>query len=881
MKITDLKVNHISQPIGYMLDTLSLSWITCETVGKRQAAARIEISKNENFEELIYDSGKDKDLNSASCKIEVKLEPCTRYFWRVTVWTEKEETADEISYFETGKMFGKFEACWIKAPFDKNVHPVFFKAVSLPDEVVSAKLYITALGLYEAEINGEKVGNEYLAPFYTDYSNWLQYQTYDVTKNFTKGENVIGVMLGNGWYKGRFSFVPDRSELYGEYMELLAEIRITLKNSETLVVGTDESWLCASSPIVDSSIYDGEIWDANREIANWSNISNNLNGYVPSVLGGGYKDELTERLSPPLTIVERIKPIELIHTPTGEIVIDFGQILSGWVEFDVNEKLGTEIFLQHGEILQEGNFYNTNLRSAKAEYTYISNGRQAHVRPHFTFYGFRFVKVNGIENINLDNFIACVIHSDIEMTGEIETSNEKVNRLFKNAMWGQRGNFLDVPTDCPQRDERMGWTGDAQVFCATASFNMYTPAFYKKYLYDMLLEQRQLGGSVPFVVPDTLGQIAKVNPYKDKLFDKSDGSCAWGDAATVIPYTSYLFYGDKQLLAQQYENMKAWTDYIKNIDDTECGGARLWKTGFHFADWLALDNIDKESPFGGTDVYYVASAYYLYSARLTSEAAGEIGNTDEQIYYSKLAEEIEKAIQQEYFTETGRIAIDTQTAMVLALYFNFVPVQHKARLIEDLKQKLDKSNVHLTTGFVGTPYLCPSLSQNGLNDYAYTLLLNEDYPSWLYEVNMGATTIWERWNSVLPNGKISETGMNSLNHYAYGAIAEWMYRYMCGLNPVIDEPAFKKFTIKPYTDKRIGKVQMKYKSAYGKIVSGWEFSESGDKITYNITVPFNSIAEFALDKPYTKALLNGKACEELAENGRIPLEAGEYEIVCT
>ena len=582
-----------------------------------------------------------------------------------------------------------------------------------------------------------------------------------------------------------------------------------------------------------------------------------------------------------MRIMEKIHPVELIHTPAGEQVIDFGQNMTGWVEFTCREPEGTQILLQFGEILQGGNFYNENLRTAKQEYRYTAGGKNACVRPHFTFYGFRYVKVVGISKISLDDFTGCVIYSDMEKTGRITTSNPKVNRLFENALWGQKGNFLDVPTDCPQRDERMGWTGDAQVFCTTASYNMYTPAFYRKYLYDMRKEQDTMKGAVPHVVPDILGQIERIRKKKDKEAEEiagstSHSSCAWADAATVIPWTVYRMYGDKTLLKEQYGNMKAWVDRIRTIDVEKCGGKYLWNTGFHFADWLALDNYHQDSSHGATDPYYVASVYYYYSASLTAKAAEVLGLEKDAEYYQEMADRVKEAIRREYFTSTGRLAVDTQTAMVLALKFDLAPEKFRDRLTADLCAKLVQENMHLRTGFVGTPFLCPVLTECGLVKEAYTLLLNEDYPSWLYEVNMGATTIWERWNSVLPDGSISDTGMNSLNHYSYGSIVEWMYRYMCGTDVQEGGAGFRRFVVKPYVDERFEWVSMEYNSACGKIASSWKKTKQG--YDFRVEVPFDTEAEFVLTMDCSRLFLNGKEQAGRRKGSRIPLQKGIYEI---
>ncbi len=879
MIISHLKVNHLEKPLGFMLEEPTFSWIVSNSAGTYQEAAQLQIAIEDTFSDLVFDSGRQVAINSLGYTPNIKLKPRTRYYWRVTVWSEKDYGTSETSWFETGKGSEPWSGRWIGAPFDKEIHPLFFKSFSVAGKIKSARIYVTGLGVYELEINGVKVGDEYLAPFYNDYHKWLQYQTYDITSLIQESDNAIGAMLGNGWYKGRFGFIEHLKELYGNRFGLLCEIHIILEDDSHIVIGTDESWLCHPSPVIESSIYDGEVYDARKEVVDWSKASCDLNGYVPAVEFQPVCGKLTERLSTPVVITQRCKPQKLLHTPAGEQVIDFGQVITGWVEWRCNLPAGAKVHLQFGELLQNDNFYNENLRTAKEEFIYLSNGKTAVVRPHFTFYGFRYMKVTGIDNVDLKDFEACVIHSELGFTGKLKTSNDKVNKLIENAVWSQRDNFLDVPTDCPQRDERMGWTGDAQVFCATASFNMYTPAFYHKFLYDMLLEQKTHDGSVPHVVPDILERCMVLSGKEGEV---QHGSCAWADAATVIPWTTYLFYGDKSLLRKQFENMTLWVDYIKKQDDTLCGGSRLWKTGFHFADWLALDNLDKSSSFGGTDCYYIASAYYYFSSHLTAQAARALGEAKKAKYYEDLSEEVKKAFQKEYFTPSGRIAVDTQTAMAVALYMKLVPKEHEDRLVQDLKKKLEDNKIHLTTGFVGTYILCQVLSKYGLSNYAYTLLLNEDFPSWLYEINMGATTIWERWNSVLENGLVSDTGMNSMNHYAYGSIVEWMYRYMCGINPVESNPGFKEVILTPQTDERFDFAEAEYLSAAGLYKSSWR--RTNNRVVYHITVPFDARARFILeDKLFTDKELtvnvNGQLSEELTSKRELLLTAGEYEII--
>ena len=860
VKIERLKTNHLSTPLGFRLDEPRVSWVVTESTGKKPAWARLQAASDAAFSHLLYDSGERGDLDPRACPLPIQLSPRTRYYWKITVCADDGDCGSAQTWFETGKMEEPYAGQWIAAPFDKETHPVLRRSFTLDSAALRGRLYITGLGLYEAYLNGTRIGDEVLTPFYNDYNFWIQAQTYDVTDLLQTGENRLDVYLGNGWYKGRFGFIKDMRELYGDQMQLLLELRAELSGGQAFLLGSDEAFVCRPGPILESSIYDGEAFDARlAELPE--------DGWRPAVPAAAPEGAPADRLSPPLRIHERVKPAALIQTPAGEQVLDFGQVMTGWVEADVSLPSGGALLLDYGELLQHGNFYNENLRSAKQRYAFVSAGAPAHARPFFTFYGFRFVRVSGLDRVNPDDFTACVIHSDLERTGSVETSNAKVNRLIQNAWWGQRGNFVDVPTDCPQRDERMGWTGDAEVFAPTASFNMDTAAFYNKFLYDMALEQQTLSGAVPHVVPDVLDQIQRRLGKEGHDY----GSCAWGDAAVMIPWTLYRFFGDKLLLKRHFPQMAAWVDWIETQDETHTGGPRLWQKGHHFADWLALDNPVQGSCFGGTDKYFVASAYYRYSAYLTARAAEALGDLDNMRKYDRLSAEVRDAIRREYFTPTGRIAEPTQTAMVLALAMDLAPEEFRPRLVRDLHNKLKDRKMHLDTGFVGTYYLMSTLSAVGLDACAYTLLLNEDYPSWLYEVNMGATTIWERWNSVLPNGLVSDTGMNSMNHYAYGSVVEWIYRCMCGLNP--DQPGFAAARIAPKSDERFDWARAEYDSASGKFVSGWKREDGA--VVYTVEIPFGAKAVFVPESENARLEINGVASETA---GEISLEAGVYTI---
>ena len=869
MGITRMKCNRISNPLGFYLGQPRLSWVTEAPGAKLQTAARVQVAADKDFGQILYDSGRRDDIDSLGFRLPLELKPRTRYYWRVTVWTNrKEEIKSPTAWFETSKMGEPWTAEWITPDWeDKSIHPLLRKSFSLDGEVASARAYVCGLGLYELELNGRKAGEEYLTPYCNAYDKWIQYQTYDVTSLLHSGDNAVGAMLGNGWYKGRFGFQDNPGNIYGDTMAFLCELVVTYRDGRTVTVATDESWKAVPGPVQSSSIYDGEIYDANKQITGWSEAGLDDSQWSGTHLIDIGLDRLEARRSLPVHIMDEFKPVQVIRTPKGETVLDMGQNMVGWMRLKVDAPKGTEIVLMHGEALQDGCFSRENLRTAKAEFRYISDGRPATVRSHFTFYGFRYVKVEGWPGeVDPEDFTGCVLHSDMERIGELETSDPLVNRLFQNALWGQKGNFLDVPTDCPQRDERMGWTGDANVFSGTACFNMDTDAFYHKYLYDLALEQKQDNGAVAFVVP--------------KNCVDGVGSSVWGDAATVIPWNVYLHYGDKAILEQQLESMKSWVDYIRRQDD----GSRLWNTGFHFGDWLALDGPGNFDARGGTPVELIATAFYAYSAELVAKAAHVLGKKDMAEEYQTLAEEVKKGFQQEFLAPRGRLAVDTQTAYVLALFMDLVPDKFRKRVAETLEKKLKENNYHLKTGFVGTPFLCRVLSENGYNDTAYRLLLNEDFPSWLYEVKLGATTIWERWNSLLPDGRFGELGMNSLNHYAYGSIVEWMYRNMCGINPVEDCPGFRKAKLAPRPNGRLKWARAILDSAAGRYESSWRIEEDG--LHYAFTIPFDAVAEVDLPDAVVEGVtVNGKP---LADTGSDALQeidgvvftltAGHYEI---
>ena len=817
MEIKELRINGIKNPVGYELDNIICSWKVCNTVSTHPEKVRIELSLEEDFSEIILK--KEGKLVQSGVKLKLVPKGRTRYYWRVSVWGNYGDyCVSEGAYFETGRGNLPWQATWIGPREEDTFHPVLFHDFSLKKGVKWARLYICGVGLFESFINGKRIGDEYLTPYVNDYLTGLQYFTFDIA-HYLNRENKIQIYLGNGWYKGRFGA---EKENFGNRFAAIAELHIKFTDGSEQIICTDENWNYQGSDIEESDIYDGEI--LNRLL--WKNKVN----VIRQAKKIHIEYPLIARYSLPIRTQEIHEVQKIIHTPKGETVLDFGQNMAGIVSFSA-EKLpyGNKLILQFGEILQDGSFYNGNYRTAKATYTYISSGMDQEIRQHFTFFGFRYVNVIGWNGeISKRDFKAEVIYSDLKQTGYIKTANPKINRLFNNSMWSQKSNFLDMPTDCPQRDERLGWSGDICVFAATAGMHMDTRAFISKYLKDLLADQKRRNGITANYIPAIMGMEA--------------AGSVWGDVATVVPYVQYRYFGNKWELKKNYSLMKNWVDSITRRDCRR-GQKYLFDFGFHFGDWLSMDGADPQSQKGATEDGYIGTAYYYESTRLTAYAAAELGLAEENRYYADLAEKIRKAFLDEYVTATGRLAVTTQTAYLLSLRFGLY--RDRKKIADGLRYRLEKDGYRIKGGFVGATCMCQVLAENGLEDIAYRLLLSEEYPSWLYCVNMGATTIWERWNSVMPDGKISGTGMNSLNHYAYGAVCEFLYRYTAGIAEL--EPGFRKISICPLPTAQMPYLCCSYNSVQGKIVSEWKIKDSGE-LEVHVEIPFDTTAILTLPK---------------------------------
>lgn len=688
---------------------------------------------------------------------------------------------------------------WIKG-CEKNLRggTVYLKNFRCAAKAEKAMLKITALGVYEAKLNGERVGDFILAPGWTSYSNRLQVQSYDVT-DMLKTENSLEVTVGQGWRA--IADKRDGSDFLG-YRDtaLIAELTLVYADGRTESIVTDSSWTARESKLRYTNIYDGDIYDATFKAGSARHC----------ICVDLEKDMLIPQEGEKIVEHERMPALQIIKTPAGETVIDFGQNMTGYVEFSIKGTPGAQATISHGETLDcDGNFYNANYRSARAQIKFTCDGEEHTYKSALTFFGFRYIRLeNWPDEIKKENFTAVVVHSDIRRTGYFECSDEAVNRLFKNIIWGQKGNFLDVPTDCPQRDERLGWTGDAQVFVRTASLNFDVERFFKKWLRDLAADQGR-DGCVPHVIPN--------------ISDDMGGSSAWSDAAVICPWEIYRTYGDKAVLEEQFDSMKAWIDWMRERSEN---GRR--SGGSHFGDWLGLDSTEG-SYKGSTPEDLIATAYYKYSTELFIKAAHALGRDVAE--YENIPAEAAAAFRREYM-ENGRVKNATQTACVLALYFDIT--DDRAATAGQLNELIERAG-HLETGFVGTPYLLHALSDNGYAETAYDLLLRREYPSWLYPISKGATTVWEHWDGIKPDGTMWSTDMNSFNHYAYGAVTDWMYGAEAGINSDPDRPGFEHIIFRPVTDRRLDFVKASIDTRRGTVASEWR-RENG-RIKYIFTVP--------------------------------------------
>jgi alpha-L-rhamnosidase len=856
LSVYDLTCENKKNPIGVDVLKPRLTWkISSAGFNVMQTAYSLRIGTDQKLSasKTIWQTGKINSDESVLIPYDGPgLKAVQRYYWQVKVWDNKgrESKWSEPAFWETGLISpAGWKAKWIELEADTNRYfpsPHFRKEFLVSKPVKSARIYVTSHGYYELQLNGKKVGDQIFTPGWTSYLKRLQYQVYDVTSMLPQGANAIGAVLGDGWYRGTLAW-GNNWAIYGKRLGLLMQMKITYSDGTEDLILTDESWKgCIDGAILMNDIYNGETYDASKKLTGWSLPAYNDKKWSNVRTGNYPLSNIIASEGNPVRKIQEIKPVKIFRTPKGSLVADMGQNMVGWIRLKVKGPKGTVVTLRHAEVLDKyGEFYTENYRVAKTMLTYILSGDgEETYEPKFTFMGFRYVEFTGFPGeLTPDNLTGVVVHSDMVLTGKYESSSPLLNQLQHNIQWGQKGNFVDVPTDCPQRDERLGWTGDAQAFSRTAAFNYNVSPFFTKWLKDVAADQKQ-DGAVPDVIPDVLNkQDAKT----------AAPSAGWGDVAVIVPWTMYQVYGDKELLANQYPSMKAWVEYIRQ----KAGDTYIWKGGSKYGDWLfyhpPVNN--HPEPDGHTEHDFIATAYYAYSASLLAKAAKELGKTEDEKYYTDIFNKIKKVFDYEYVTPSGRIGTNSQTSYILPLMFGLLPEDMRQKAAGYLVADIKSRGNHLSTGFLGTIYLCHVLTDNGYTDVAYDLLMQEDYPSWLYPVKMGATTIWERWDGQKTDSTFQDAGMNSFNHYAYGAIGDWMYRVSAGIETM--SPGYRHLLIQPHPTAKLEYSRASFESQYGTVASGWERKDG--KITIKVQVPVNSKATL---------LLPAKRPELITESGK-------------
>jgi alpha-L-rhamnosidase len=883
----DLTCEHKKNPVGTDILQPRLSW-KLKGAGNNimQTAYSLRVSVDPRFSssKTIWQSGK---VNSdESVLVSYKgpdLKASQRYYWQVRVWDNKGRASkwSETAFWETGLLSnGNWKAMWIEMNGDTTRYspsPHFRKEFTIEKNISKAVVYVTSYGFYELHLNGKKVGDQVLTPGWTSYGKRLQYQTYDITGQIVKGRNAVGAVLGDGWYRGTLAW-GNNWAIYGKRLGLLMQIKITYTDGTESLIITDESWKCNNDGAIRmSDIYNGETYNATKKITGWD-----VTGYDDTKWGavkiGKYNNNIIASEGAMIRKIQEIKPVKVFRSPKGSILVDMGQNMVGWIRLRVKGNKGTVVTIRHAEVLDKyGEFYTKNLRVAKCQldYTLAGSGEEIY-EPRFTFMGFRYLEVTGFPGeLTTDNITGVVVHSDMQVTGTYESSNPLINQLQHNIQWGQKGNFVDVPTDCPQRDERLGWTGDAQAFSRTAAFNFDVAAFFTKWLKDVALDQKP-DGAVPDVIPDVLNkQDAKT----------ASPSAGWGDVAVIVPWTMYQVYGDKEFLENQYPSMKAWVEYIRK----KAGDTFIWTGGSKYGDWLfyhpPVNN--HTEPDGFTEHNFISTAFYAYSTNLLAKSAKELGKTEDEKLYTALFNKIKDVFNKEYVTPAGRVGTNSQTSYILALKFDLLPEELRSKAAKFLADDIQNRNNHLSTGFLGTVFLCHVLSQTGYTDVAYDLLLQESYPSWLYPVKMGATTIWERWDGQKTDSTFQDAGMNSFNHYAYGAIGDWMYRVSAGIET--KAPGYRNLLIQPHVSEKMNLSKASFESPYGKIISGWERKDG--KVYVTVNIPANSNATICLPvKSPEMVTIGGNALSTNLnlsniriqnENVLVDSGSGEYHFVLT
>ena len=817
--------------------------------GTMQESYRI-VAKNSDSEELLWDSGIVESDISAGIRWHGKPLPSRcRVKWQVAVTdTEGNSVISAEAFFETPLFKNTdWSAKWIwfdgNNPVTSSPLPYFRKEFTVKN-ISRARLYAGCRGIFELHLNGKIVSPDRMSPGWSNFNTRIQYLSYDVTSMLADGTNTLGAIVADGWYCSYLS--GRRRNIYGEHPELLLQLEVYHSNGSRSVITTGDGWRSATGPYLRSDIYDGEVYDARLEMPGWDENRFDDSKWKEAKIGDAATDSppLTPKCCVPVREIAEIKPVKFTRTPNNEFIWDFGQNISGGIRIKNLKAFGNKLFvIKYGEMLnKDGSLYNQNFRSALSTDFYTTKGSDHDVvmeyETKFTFHGFRYVQIDGplFSGVDPENMevTAIVLHSELENTGYFECGNPKLNRLYQNVLWGQKGNFLEIPTDCPQRDERLGWLGDAQIFCGTAAVNMNVGAFFRKYLNDLRDAQNE-DGALPCIAPN--------------IFNYGFGAAAWADAAVICPWTVFMAYGDKQILEENFDMMCRWVNYQKETSEN------LIRPKTNFGDWLALSKVETPSELIGT-------AYFARCAELTAKAAEVLNKTAEAKYYRDLSQKVREAFCKKFLDNSGIVTPATQTGLALALHFEILPENLRSDNASVLDKLIEANGNKLDTGFVGTGCLSLALSKNNCHARACELYLQEDYPSWLFSVNQGATTMWERWNSYTVKDGFGDVNMNSFNHYAYGAVHEWVMRHICGIQ--LTAPGGKEicFAIEP--DTRLGFVKSSLITPYGKVESNWVVAD--DKIIWHISAPANTIICVKIPKGYY--------CDNATEK----LPCGDYDL---
>jgi len=824
-ELTPVRFEHHREALGIGPAAPRLSWQVAAEPGWQQAAYELAIGDS------VF------RVASASSVLvpwpDTPLRPREARTVRVRVIGADGSVSDwsDPATVERGLDAGSWQASLISPGVDERGPAALLRReFHVGGDVASARLYATAHGIYVAEINGRRVGDDALAPGWTSYHRRLRYQTYDVTGLLRPGANAIGFQVADGWWRGRLGFVPGARDTYGTFLGLLAQLEITGTDGSRVVIGTDGTWRSATGPVRAADLYDGERYDATAELPGWSRAGFDDSGWSSCVTSSLDTATLAAPDGPAVRATEGLLPRETIPTPSGRTVLDFGQNLVGRLRIQVHGRRGATVTLRHAEVLEDGELGVRPLRTAQATDSYVVRGDRdgEEWEPEFTIHGFRYAEVSG----SYDDLsaVAVVYHSDLERTGWFSCSDELLTRLHENVVWGMRGNFVDVPTDCPQRDERLGWTGDLQVFAPTAAYLFDCAGFLDSWLQDLAADQTA-DGTVPLFVP----RVDFPGPFEEPA-----PTAGWGDAAVIVPWVAYQRFGDLGVLGRQYASMRAWVDGLT----AALGPGTLFdKPAMQLGDWLDPAAPPDEPWAATTDPHLVATAYRAHVADLLAGIAAVLGEEADAVKYADLAEGVRQAFHDSYVAPRGLLVSDSQTAYALALEFGLLrdPDQRAAagrRLVELVRARRH----HVATGFLGTPLICDALTSAGAVDDAYQLLRQTGCPSWLYPVTMGATTVWERWDSMLPDGSVNPGQMTSFNHYAFGAVADWMHRVIGGLAPAA--PGYREMLIAPRPGGGLSWARTSHLTPYGLAEVSWRRSDG--VLTVDVTVPAGCAARVVL-----------------------------------